>query len=324
MQLGKVFKAASVSFKKNRSKILMFALSLAVLISAVYILFDVLLGVGLIFAALLVFPLLVSVDVIAMKAVDNIVIENSDFYIGLKKYGTSFYLKIRTLIKGLIIALVAFIIVALIGSMILMIRVAQENPQILQGTVDVATLYDTIGSIPWMEEALNYVSYASFIAAFLCYFLFGYSNALSPFVCYQTRFPVDTALTLSKKYTEANKKFFRKYSFIFFLIFLPMVAIGVALNRVLLLANMAQLPSYIISFFISSFLIALYTFYYKIAYYHIYRHYFKDAIDDTFKKHMEKLMGIRKAEEVPLDISSGDEDINPDDFNNDDNQKTGE
>ena len=322
MQIGQVFKATSVAFKKNSNKIIMFTLSWAVLVSAVFLLFDMLLGFGLVFVALIFFPLLVSIDVIGMKAVDNVVIENGDFYLGLRKYGSSFYLKLRTLFKGLAIGLGTFLIAAFVGAIIAMVIVAVEYPELFQSTTDATTMIDTLGTIPWMETYLDCVTYASFFIAGLVYFLLGQSNALAAYICYQTRFPAETATLLSKKYVDANKKFFLKFNFLFFLILLPLIIIGISLNQVLVLAGLDKMAAYTISFFLSAFLVGLYLFYYRIAYYHIYRHYFKDAIDATFKKHMEKLMGVNKAEEVPVDITIGEDndDLNPEDFND----KTGE
>lgn len=327
MQLGKVFKAAAVTFKENRAKIVTFALSLGIFASVVYILLDLLLGIGLLGLVFLILPLLTSVQYIARKCVNREEVNSSDFYLGYKIYSQSLFLQMKTYLRGFLVALVGFLVGAFIMGLILYSKALVEYPEYFSAITDYQVFYDKLFSIPWMRRWLAYASYVAFFLGGLSYSLFGFYNHLGPYICFETRFSINTAMALSKKYSLANKKFFSKFGLAFLFILVPMVALGIILNELLYLAGTTNVVAHCSAFLLTAILMAVYLFYYEISYYHIYRHYFQKAVLATYKRHMETLMGVNKAEEVPLDVSGAEDEekseppFKAEDFNDQDEDK---
>ena len=310
MNLGKAFKASSVSFKKNIAKILMFSLSWSILLSAIYILFDLYLGIGLVLSLFFVLPSLSSIQIIAMKCVADSYIESKDFYIGFKAYGPSLYLQLRTFIKGSLFALLGFFAGLFICSFLITFKAMAEFPEYFVN-IDPSTFYQSLGSIPWMSTYLNYASYVSFFIALVFFVLFGTKNNFSPFICYTTQLNANYAVELSKSYVSAHKGYFYKVGFSLLGILIPLLAFPIALNQVLALTSLGSIVSYIISFFIATFLIALYLFYYFIFYFQVYHHYFEFSTLIAVKKLQEK-MSQRAASFAPKDDTTNEEDKSSD------------
>lgn len=317
MQIGKILKASCVTIKENLTTLLTLSLSWGIIVSVVYILFDILIGMGAAAATIVIIPLLVSIQMISAKAVNRKEeVNTKDFYVGLKNFSASFILEGKTWFKGFLLALLGFLIGAIVCGIAVYFQSIKALPNLINdfsNTSDFSVIYDQMMSLSWMNKALDIAAYISFVFGTLLFAWKGMNNCLLPYICFETKFALMNAVEISQKYTKANSKSFFIIHFIYVLVLIPVIALGVILNKLLVLAGVGELLSLSIAMVISCVLIGFLLYFYEITTYHIYRHYFKDAIMETYQNH------IKKVEEMIKNIQEGKLNGEPSNPTNDDN-----
>ena len=298
MNLREIFQETRGVCKKNSSTFLGFYMAIFIIFFAVMIAFTF---VGPEWSFLLIFgsfglvvPLFVGLDFIAKKAVGGEEIEYRDFYLGHKNFFTSITLETKVLTRGILFGILGVFAATFIATFGVMYFVFLENPEIKEMVYQVASGKETIenlalaiSSITWMETAINIIDIVSLLTGVIFYIWQGKRYTFLPYICFETRFNLHTALFLSRECSERIKKPFFGYNLIYVLILVLIVGTSVGAFFLLNLV-LSELISLVIAIGVGSLLAAPVFLEYKVSLYVIYAKYFKTEIDATFKAKLEE------------------------------------
>lgn len=293
LNIGKIFKAASVTFKQYRSKLLTFAFTWAVLIGAAYILFNLLLGTGaaILASVILFLPLQVSLSIIAIKAVNRREVLMNDFYTGFKSFYSSFFLESKILLRGVLFFLLGLAAGLLFGSIVLSTIMLNLEPQIFQNVLsgaDVESMIAEMGKISWLPTAYVLLSGFSYLVGAVFFIWQGSDKLFAPFVCFETRFSVTNAVELSNKFLKQNRGSYFAFNLVFLLMLIPICVASYGLSIVLGKLGLDATFATSISLFVLFLLSGIVLIYHHIANYHAYHHYYRDHVIKLYQDFVAK------------------------------------
>lgn len=298
MNLREIFSETRGVCKKNSQTFLgfniaIFAVFFALLVAYMFIGVEwsfLLIGLTIV----LVLPLFVGIDFIAKKAVNSEEIDYRDFYLGHRNLLTSLTLETKVLSRGILFAALSAFLTTFILNFGVLYYILLENPDMMAMIKDIPTdstvltdFVNKLASITWYETAILIIDVAALLIAGIFYIYQGKRYSFLPFICFETRFNLPTAVYLSKESSDSIKKPFFAYNILYLAIVVLIVGISVGAY---FLANivLSETISMIIAFGVGCLLASPVFLEYKVSLYVIYAKNFKSKIDLTFKTKLEE------------------------------------
>lgn len=208
-------------FKRNLNQILAFSFGWAVIISA-SIYFSFIYGLILIAVFLIFLPLELSLSMVSKKMYDNREVGNRDFYLGFKAIMISISLYSRVMLRGFLWAILAFVVVAGLGSVIVSLIYAPEFANLN----DYQAILDAFLENKGLVKAVSMVSVISAFVSGLVYNLKSVKGHVAPYVLLDTGFDLQTSFKLSEGYTKKDKKAIALSKILFYVIYIVFILIG--------------------------------------------------------------------------------------------------
>ncbi len=298
MNLREIFMETKEVCKKNSSIFLGFTLAIFAVFFAfvvgymfVSIEWSFLIIVGTIAVIL---PLFVGIDFIAKKAVNGEEVEYKDFYLGHRNFLTSITLETKVLSRGLLFAALGSFATMFVLNFFFTYYIMMSNPEIMQmiegiisGNTSYMDLANALVNISYYETVVIVIDVTSLIVGGIFYIWQGKRYSFLPYICFETRFNLPTAVYLSKESSESIKKSFFAYNLIYLLIVVVAGALGVGAFYLFKLF-LTETVSLVISFFVICLILSPVFLRYKVSLYVIYAKNFKSRIDETFKLKLEE------------------------------------
>ena len=242
----------------------------------------------------LIMPLFVGIDFIAKKAVNSEELEYRDFYLGHRNFLTSLTLETKVLSRGLLFSVLGSLGTTFILNLIVTYYIALENPEIMKliqevaiGSAPFSDLFNAYSAIGWYETSIIIIDVISLLMGGIFYIWQGKRYSFLPYICFETRFNLPTAVYLAKESSDSIQKPFFAYNLLYLLVAVLIAGLSVGSFY---LANIAlnETISLVISFGVGSLLAAPVFLQYKVSLYVIYAKNFKARIDETFKVKLEE------------------------------------
>ena len=299
MNLREIFQETRGVCKKNSSIFFGFTLAVFAVFFALVVAY-MFVGVEwslliVVATVIVVLPMFVGVDYIAKKAVGGEEVEYQDFYLGHRNFLTSLTLETKVLSRGFLFAVLGSFITMFILNFGLMYYVMLDNPEIMKliediiaGNASYLDLGNALINISYYETVVTIIDVMALLMGGIFYIWQGKRYSFLPYICFETRFNLQTAVYLSKESSESIKKPFFAYNLIYLLITVATVGLSVG---VFYLSNLLlnETVSLLISFFVACLILSFVFFEYKVSLYVIYAKNFKARIDETFKMKLEEL-----------------------------------
>lgn len=295
MNIGKILKAAAVSFKNERAKLITFGVAWGILISLIFLfVFFILgsLGFGLLASFIVFLPLHLSLSFIAIKVVNRDVVNMNDFYLGFKNFRLVSTSQTAIFLKGILFSILGFFIgvvfSALVMASAIYITRGDEIISLLQNG-DLESLATYFESIEWMPLAITISNIVSFVFAGLFFIFKGMDKSFTNYISMDVGFMVGDSMEISERFLKANKRSYFRVNFVFLLFFIPIITILFMLDYGLTFLNVDAFLSFSISSVISFVLMGILIVYRHLANYHIFRHYFKKTACEMFEEKLKKV-----------------------------------
>ena len=298
MNLREIFQETKGVWKKNRSTFLGFSMAIFAVFFAVVAGYMFvapewsLLIVGL--TVVVVLPLFVGIDYIAKKAVNGEELDYRDFYLGHRNFLTSLTLETKVISRGILFACLGMFITTFVLNFILTYFIMVSNPEIMnivEGIVDnkntFMDLISALSAISWYELALTIVDGASLLIGGAFYIWQGKRYTFLPYICFETRFNLPTAVYLSKESSDSIRKSFFAYNLLYYVLVLLVAGLSVGVYYLFALFA-SEMISLAVSFAVACLLLSPVFLFYKVSTYVIYTKNFKEEIDKAFKIKLEE------------------------------------
>lgn len=298
MNLREIFIETKEVCKKNSSIFLGFTLAIFAVFFA-FIVGYMFVGVEWSFLIIgatiaVILPMFVGIDFISKKAVNGEEVEYQDFYLGHRNFLTSLTLETKVLSRGLLFAAIGSFASMFILNFFLTYYIMMSNPEIMQmveeiisGKTSYMDLANALVNISYYETVVIIIDVTSLFIGAIFYIWQGKRYSFLPYICFETRFNLQTAVYLSKESSESIKKSFFAYNLIYLLIVVVAGALGVGAFYLFKLF-LTETVSLVISFFIVCLILSPVFLRYKVSLYVIYAKNFKSRIDETFKLKLEE------------------------------------
>ena len=298
MNLREIFQETRAVMKKNDTFFLgytlaIFAVFFALIVAYIFVGLDwsilvVALTIGL------VMPLFVGIDFIAKKAVNSEELEYRDFYLGHRNFFTSLTLETKVLSRGLLFSVLGSLGTTLLLNGCVTYYIALENPEIMNlwheimaGGSVFQELLNAYSAIGWYEISIVIIDAISLFMGGVFYIWQGKRYSFLPYICFETRFNLHTAVYLAKESSDSIQKPFFAYNLLYLLAATLIAGLSVG---TFYLANIAlsETISLVIAFGVGCLLAAPVFLQYKVSLYVIYAKNFKARIDETFRVKLEE------------------------------------
>ena len=166
-------------------------------------------GLYIIFLFLLL-PLIVSVFAITMKTSLGKETSNKDLYFGFHHFGMSLVLTTKMLLKPVLMGFLFYFISSLIGyGIVFSILHANGDPifDIIAGG-NANQAMDAMMELMQTNTGFLITTYVSLGIAFIVFYNLYLKRSLSPLICFETTFTMDSAKKMSLNMTRKQNKFF--------------------------------------------------------------------------------------------------------------------
>ncbi len=298
MNLREIFQETKGVWKKNKTILLgfsmaVFAVLFAVIVAYIFVSIEwSFLIIGLTIA--LVFPLFVGIDYIAKKAVSGEELDYRDFYLGHRNFLTSLTLETKVLARGILFYCLGTFITTFVLMFAVNCYIMVDNPEIMLITEGImknqntfTDLINALTAISWYETAITVIDVTSLLMGGAFYIWQGKRYTFLPFICFETRFNLQTAVYLSKESSDSIRKSFFAYNILYYVLVVLVAALSVGAYYLSVLFT-TETVSLVIAFAIACLILAPIFLFYKISIYVIYTKNFKEEIDKAFKIKLEE------------------------------------